>query len=67
MLDVRTCAAEDVKLKSVKCAAEILKEKVGKIECYLLIGANLSFRRLCATRRTWCPLFWWAATAVRTF
>ncbi|EDW40007.1 GL15436 [Drosophila persimilis] len=28
VLDVRTCAAEDFKLKSVKCVAEILKDKI---------------------------------------
>ncbi|XP_052852453.1 uncharacterized protein LOC128262318 [Drosophila gunungcola] len=28
VLDVRTCAAEEVKLKSAKCVAEILKDKI---------------------------------------
>lgn len=38
VLDVRTCAAEEVKLKSAKCVAEILKDKV----CEIQLGTQLN-------------------------
>ncbi|KAH8238780.1 hypothetical protein KR038_000130, partial [Drosophila bunnanda] len=44
VLDVRTCADEDVKLKSVKCAAEILKEKIvcdkKDLVSFVLVGCD---------------------------
>ncbi|KAH8410285.1 hypothetical protein KR009_010715 [Drosophila setifemur] len=46
VLDVRTCAAEDVKLKSVKCAAEILKDKIvcdrKDLVSFVLVGSERS-------------------------
>ncbi|KAH8279913.1 hypothetical protein KR054_010869, partial [Drosophila jambulina] len=50
VLDVRTCAAEDVKLKSVKCAAEILKEKIvcdkKDVVSFVLVGCDSSDNEL---------------------
>ncbi|KAH8393689.1 hypothetical protein KR200_009788, partial [Drosophila serrata] len=52
VLDVRTCADEDVKLKSVKCAAEILKEKIvcdkKDLVSFVLVGCDSSVDDLTA-------------------
>ncbi|KAH8334354.1 hypothetical protein KR059_009127, partial [Drosophila kikkawai] len=50
VLDVRNCAAEDVKLKSVKCASEIIKEKIvcdkKDLVSFVLVGCNSSEKDL---------------------
>ncbi|KAH8251287.1 hypothetical protein KR032_005129, partial [Drosophila birchii] len=50
VLDVRTCAAEDVKLKAVKCASEILKEKIVSdkkdLVTFVLVGCDSSVKDL---------------------
>ncbi|XP_062120824.1 uncharacterized protein LOC133835006 [Drosophila sulfurigaster albostrigata] len=58
VLDVRSCASEDFKLKAVKCVAEILKDKiVGDKKDYIsfvLVGTEKSYNDLYEEGEKYC-------------